>query len=79
MDVKGLVQNVPKPIESCTQSDVELICEEVWVVSAAEPRLPLQIDDASRPESDSVSVTRRLMSVSFKVIYETMGMNFGLG
>lgn len=55
LDLKGLVQNVPKPVESCTQSDVELICEEVWVVSAAEPRLPLQIDDASRPETDNVS------------------------
>ncbi|ODM99228.1 Aspartate--tRNA ligase, cytoplasmic [Orchesella cincta] len=48
VDVRGLVQTVPKPIESCTQSDVELICLEFWVISLAEPRLPLQIDDAAR-------------------------------
>lgn len=47
--MKGFVKPVPKSIESCTQSDVELVCEEFWVVSSAEPRLPLQIDDASRP------------------------------
>lgn len=54
--MKGLVQTVPKPIESCTQSDVELACQEVWVVSLAEPRLPLQIDDASRPVTDEVKL-----------------------
>jgi aspartyl-tRNA synthetase len=49
LDIKGSVQEVPKPIESCTQSSVEIVCAEVWVVSLSEPRLPLQIDDASRP------------------------------
>jgi hypothetical protein len=53
--VKGLVQKVPKPIESCTQSDIELVCHEFWVVSAADPRLPLQIDDAARRVTDDVS------------------------
>jgi len=56
VDVKGSVKPVPKAIESCTQSTVELVIEEFWVVSLAEPRLPLQIDDASRPllpEGDS--------------------------
>jgi len=48
LDLKGVVQEVPKPIESCTQSTVEIVCEEVWVVSLSEPRLPLQIDDAAR-------------------------------
>lgn len=33
-------------------------CYQVWVVSAAEPRLPLQIEDASRPDSADVSITR---------------------
>ncbi|CAG7786801.1 unnamed protein product [Allacma fusca] len=53
VDVIGKIQNVPNPIESCTQSDVELVCEEVWIVSEAEPRLPLLIDDASRPDSET--------------------------
>jgi len=49
VDIKGIVQKVSKSVESCTQSDVELNCQEFWVVSLSEPRLPLQIDDAARP------------------------------
>lgn len=54
--MKGLVKTVPKSIESCTQSDVELVCQEFWVISLAEPRLPLQIDDACRPVTDEVFI-----------------------
>lgn len=32
-------------------------CYQVWVVSTAEPRLPLQIEDASRPDSIDVRIT----------------------
>jgi aspartyl-tRNA synthetase len=53
--VKGRVEGVPKAIGSCTQSDVEVVIEEVWVVSLSDPRLPLQIDDAARPEVDEKS------------------------
>ena len=28
---------------------------QVWVVSMAEPRLPLLVEDASRPDSEDVS------------------------
>lgn len=48
MDVVGLVQKSPIPIEGCTQSSVELFLQEFWVVSMSDPRLPLQIDDAAR-------------------------------
>jgi aspartyl-tRNA synthetase len=48
VDVKGVVQSVPQSIESCTQSEVEISCTEFWVVSMSEPRLPLQIEDATR-------------------------------
>ncbi|XP_072174108.1 aspartate--tRNA ligase, cytoplasmic-like isoform X1 [Diadema setosum] len=51
VDVEGVIARVPQPIESCTQKDVELHIEQIFVVSAAEPRLPLQIEDASRPEA----------------------------
>ncbi|KAK3106244.1 hypothetical protein FSP39_015912 [Pinctada imbricata] len=51
IDVEGFVRSVDKKIESCSQQDVELHCEQVWVVSSAEPRLPLLIEDASRPET----------------------------
>ncbi len=44
----GVVKKAPSPIEACTQSTVELFCKEFWVVSMADPRLPLQIDDAAR-------------------------------
>lgn len=45
---------MPKPIESCTQSEVEVICQEVWIVSLSAPKLPLQIDDAARQITDDV-------------------------
>jgi aspartyl/asparaginyl-tRNA synthetase len=48
--VEGIVRSVPQKIEGATQQDVELHVTQVWVISAAEPRLPLQIEDASRPE-----------------------------
>lgn len=48
--MEGVVRSVPQKIEGATQQDVELHVTQVWVVSAAEPRLPLQIEDASRPE-----------------------------
>lgn len=52
VDVEGVVSSVPQKIESCTQQDVELQIEQIFVISQAEPRLPLQIDDAARPEGD---------------------------
>jgi len=48
VDVRAVVKAVQQPVESCTQKNVELHAQEVWVTSAAEPKLPLQIDDASR-------------------------------
>ncbi|KAF8357442.1 dars-1 [Pristionchus pacificus] len=54
VDVRGLVKKVEgEGIASCTQKDAELHAVEVFVVSAAEPRLPLQIEDASRGEHDA--------------------------
>ena len=48
--MQGVVTCVNKPIESCTQSDVELSIRQLWVVSESEPRVPLQIEDAARAE-----------------------------
>ncbi|XP_052805970.1 aspartate--tRNA ligase, cytoplasmic-like [Mya arenaria] len=50
IDVEGYVRTVSKKVESCTQQDVELHAEQVWIVSSASPRLPLLVEDASRPE-----------------------------
>ncbi|KAJ8664741.1 hypothetical protein QAD02_006403 [Eretmocerus hayati] len=52
VDVQAKVQKVPKPIESCTQKDVEIHLEKFFVVSASEAQLPLQIEDAARPVND---------------------------
>lgn len=49
IDVEGFVRGVPQKVEGATQQDVELHVTQLWVVSAAEPRLPLLIEDASRP------------------------------
>lgn len=50
IDIEARVAEVPSAVASCSQSDVELVASELWVVSASLPQLPLQIEDASRPE-----------------------------
>lgn len=50
IDIEGIVKSVPTPIEGCSIKDREIEIRQVFVVSAALPRLPLQIEDASRPE-----------------------------
>ncbi|KAF0292280.1 Aspartate--tRNA ligase, cytoplasmic [Amphibalanus amphitrite] len=52
IDVEGVVRRSPQPIESCTQQEVELHVTQLWVVSASEPQLPLQIEDACRPDTE---------------------------
>lgn len=48
VDIQGRVEKVETQIESCTQKDAELHAIQVFVVSASEQRLPLQIEDACR-------------------------------
>jgi len=48
IDVEAVVKKVGEKIESCSQQDVELYVQQVWVVSASDPQLPLQIEDAGR-------------------------------
>lgn len=50
VDVEGIIQTTPSPIESCSIKDREIEVRQVWIVSSAVPRLPLQIEDAARPE-----------------------------
>ena len=52
IDVEATVKTVPSKVESCTQKDVEVHIEQIFVVSAAKLQLPLQIEDASRPVKD---------------------------
>ncbi|CAG0915208.1 unnamed protein product [Notodromas monacha] len=51
LDVQGVVRKTDQKIVSCSQQEVELHVEQAFVVSAAEPVLPLQIEDAARSES----------------------------
>lgn len=51
-----MIQTVDAGVAGCTQQDVELVASEIWVVSASAPQLPLQIDDASRPEKIEVNL-----------------------
>ncbi|GFY38633.1 aspartate--tRNA ligase, cytoplasmic [Trichonephila inaurata madagascariensis] len=53
IDVEGFIRASPQIIESCSQKNVEMHVTKVFIVSAAEPRLPLQIEDASRPENEN--------------------------
>ncbi|KAK7471420.1 hypothetical protein BaRGS_00035972 [Batillaria attramentaria] len=53
VDVEGTVRGVGQKIEACTQQDVELHVDQVWVVSTAAQRLPLQIEDLTRPEGEN--------------------------
>jgi aspartyl-tRNA synthetase len=48
VDVQGTLVKVEKPT-ACTQSDVELHLERVYVISASDA-LPFQIEDAMNPE-----------------------------
>lgn len=50
--MEARVSKVPKKIESCTQKDVELHIQQMWIVSSAKNQLPLLIEDASRPVKD---------------------------
>ncbi|XP_023341719.1 aspartate--tRNA ligase, cytoplasmic [Eurytemora carolleeae] len=52
VDVQAEVVKAAEKIESCTQQNIELHVHQVWVVSASDPQLPLQIEDAARRISD---------------------------
>jgi len=51
VDVEALVVKPDEPTK-CSQSDVELSIQKIFVVSGAEPRLPIQIADCARSEAD---------------------------
>ncbi|XP_017759883.1 PREDICTED: aspartate--tRNA ligase, cytoplasmic isoform X2 [Eufriesea mexicana] len=53
VDIEAVVKCVPSKIESCTQKDVEVHIEKIFVVSVAKSQLPLQIEDASRPVTEA--------------------------
>lgn len=52
VDLEAKVAEVPSGVAGCSQTDVELVVSQLWVVSSSVPQLPLQIEDASRPEKE---------------------------
>lgn len=54
IDLHAKIVTVPTKIESCTEQNLELTALEIYLVSSAKPQLPLQIEDASRPEKNNV-------------------------
>ncbi|KAL2743887.1 hypothetical protein V1477_007763 [Vespula maculifrons] len=53
IDIEAIIKIVPAIIESCTQKDVEVHIQRIFIVSAAKPQLPLQIEDAARAVNES--------------------------
>lgn len=47
LEIVGIVQKSPVPIQSCTQQDIEVHILEIWNVHKSAPRLPFNIEDAS--------------------------------
>uniref|UniRef100_A0A914CVL7 Aspartate--tRNA ligase, cytoplasmic n=1 Tax=Acrobeloides nanus TaxID=290746 RepID=A0A914CVL7_9BILA len=56
IDIFGVLHKVDQEIVSCTQREVELHIKQIFVVSAAEPRLPLQIEDAARRANEDANL-----------------------
>lgn len=74
MDIKGKVSKTPSKIGSCSQQDVELHIEELWVVSLAVSQLPLLIEDASRPikgDDEVVYVTQMYIFLMLFYLWNT--------
>ncbi|XP_065666786.1 aspartate--tRNA ligase, cytoplasmic isoform X2 [Hydra vulgaris] len=69
VDVEGTVVEVEQKILSASQEDVEVHIQKIFVVSKADPRLPLQIEDASRPENDdSLAHVNQDTKLDYRVI-----------
>lgn len=71
IDISVKIVPVETKIESCTEQNLELSVLEAYVVSAAKPQLPLQIEDASRPEKD-VRMKSQYVSC-YEVFFERLG------
>jgi aspartyl/asparaginyl-tRNA synthetase len=76
VDVKGTI--VKADVKSCTQNDVELSVLRLYVVSRAEPGLPLQIDDAGRSEAEIAESERKHAAGELDGAYVRVGTDIRL-
>jgi aspartyl-tRNA synthetase len=53
VDIEGVLTRSDRYIESCTQHDHEIRIEKLHVVSQVSHRLPITIEDATRPEEET--------------------------
>ena len=51
VEVEGIIKVPQKPIESCTQQNVELRIQEIYCIVDSAPILPFQMEDANRKVS----------------------------
>ena len=76
VDVKGLV--VAAEVKSCTQNDVELSVQRLYVISKAEVGLPLQIEDAGRSEAEIEESERKAAAGEIEGAYVRVGVEIRL-
>lgn len=57
------MRKVEQEITSCTQREIELHVTHLFIVSTAEPRLPLQIEDAARIKEEGKSAEDSSLSI----------------
>lgn len=48
--VRGVVAKVSEPVKSASITDIEIHVKQVHIIGEAEPQLPIQFSDASRPD-----------------------------
>ena len=53
LDCLAEVTVPPEPVVSCTQSGVELAIKKIYSITKAATRLPLQLEDAGRPDEQT--------------------------
>jgi nondiscriminating aspartyl-tRNA synthetase len=71
IDISGTVKKASKPIESCTQSQIELDITSIYLVVSSQSVLPFQLEDANRrgnpdDEDDEVPVVNQLAEMGIE-------------
>ena len=71
IDVFGIIQKANVKSPKITQQDAEIRIRKMYVVSKAAPRLPLQIDDASRPDTEEseLAVVKLDTRLDFRLLF----------
>merc|ERR1712188_263343 len=58
VDIEGVLDRSPGEVTGCTQTQLELVVDKVFIVCDSEPKLPVQIEDCSLPEGAPGAVSR---------------------